>query len=348
MAPCRAAHLAHQPTNLAIHRSQSQSKSKSKSDAVQHHHAVHFLHPPHHHTLIAISTLLRPVIPLIRLCPVHRRRFLSRSRCLWSLLPGPTSSTTAPKRRKLDRFAENYSTPYCASDPPSSQVALASSPRQSPPAASPDRPDAATDPPREPSPTGDAYARSRPCLDMGVENHPSHGQRASKLKSPSASRSSSPAKRPASDMDGADPMDMDSSDAQKTSRADDSSSTPMSFQGSSTVAVDDSSAPTEADEEKISLDEQVRMVYAETNTATSADGQAGYVVSRMWLGRVIARSKFSQEMGPFDKSCLEGDIGPVDNADIIGKTARSLAVSLTIQTERGFACKTKRACRLCL
>jgi ubiquitin carboxyl-terminal hydrolase 4/11/15 len=119
-----------------------------------------------------------------------------------------------------------------------------------------------------------------------------------------------------------DPMDMDASDPQK-SRADDSSSTPMSFQGSSTVAVDDSSAPTEPDDDKaslddkVSLDDQVHMVHNEINTATSADGQVGYVVSRTWLGRVVARSKYSEEMGPFDKACLEGEIGPVDNADII-------------------------------
>ncbi len=122
-------------------------------------------------------------------------------------------------------------------------------------------------------------------------------------------------------MDGADPMDMDSADGQKASRTEDSSSTPMSFQGSSTVAVDDSSAPTEAEEEKVSLDEQVQMVHAETNTAASGDGLVGYVVSRTWLGRVIARSKYADEMGPFDKSCLEGEIGAVDNADIIGKNS---------------------------
>jgi hypothetical protein len=95
----------------------------------------------------------------------------------------------------------------------------------------------------------------------------------------------------------------------------------MSFQGSSTVAADESSAPTDVeaeDLEKISIDEQVEMVHAEINNVTPAEGQVGYVVSRTWLGRVIARSKFSDEMGPFDKSCLEGDIGPVDNTDIIG------------------------------
>jgi hypothetical protein len=149
-------------------------------------------------------------------------------------------------------------------------------------------------------------------------------------------------------MDGVDPMDMDSSDTQKTSRAEDSSSTPMSFQGSSTIAVDESSVPTEAEDEKISLDDQVEIVHAETNSATSRDGQVGYVVSCSWLGRVIARSKFSEELGPFDKSCLEGEIGPVDNKDIIGKKAHNWVILLTVQTERGFDCRTRRASRLCL
>src|ERR1700677_1202877 len=63
---------------------------------------------------IAIPASLLAVLPVFRLWRVNRR-FLPRSRCLRSSLPGPPSSITAPKRRKLDRFADDYSTPYCAS-----------------------------------------------------------------------------------------------------------------------------------------------------------------------------------------------------------------------------------------
>jgi hypothetical protein len=98
-----------------------------------------------------------------------------------------------------------------------------------------------------------------------------------------------------------------------------SSGTPASAQASSTVAADESSATTEVDDDNPipSLDDQVQLVVQETLKELEEEGYPGYIVSRAWLGRVIARTKFKDDMGPFDKSCMEGEIGPVDNSDII-------------------------------
>jgi ubiquitin carboxyl-terminal hydrolase 4/11 len=172
------------------------------------------------------------------------------------------------------------------------------------------------------------------------------------------SRSSSPAKRRADEMDDQnipdlhaahDKMDLDLSDSQHTtskirtmpdprSRQDGgsgvSSGTPVSPQVSSTPAADDSSATTQIDDEQPSpsLDEQVEMVISETLKDADEEGYPGYIVSKVWLGRVISRTKFKDEMGPFDKSALEGDIGSVDNSDIIldGKLLTQLDSCLVI------------------
>jgi hypothetical protein len=135
------------------------------------------------------------------------------------------------------------------------------------------------------------------------------------------SRSTSPAKRRASEMDSdicppvadaADEMDLDKSTETETSKG-----TPASGNGSS-AAVYTSSSPTEVEEESVpSLDEQVEQVRTQASQFEEKEGLPGYLISRKWLGRVIARSKYSTEMGTFDKSCLEGDIGQIDNEDIL-------------------------------
>jgi ubiquitin carboxyl-terminal hydrolase 4/11/15 len=127
------------------------------------------------------------------------------------------------------------------------------------------------------------------------------------------SRSSSPAKRRADEMesDKIAPMDLDDPRSESTSH-----------QISTHTDTDDpalTSAETqmaEADPSVPSLDEQVETVYKEVTKTIEEEGFAGYVVSRAWLGRVVARTKFKDEMGPFEKSCLDGEIGPVDNSDI--------------------------------
>ena len=61
------------------------------------------------------------------------------------------------------------------------------------------------------------------------------------------------------------------------------------------------------------IDEQVQRV---THLASQdpRDGQRGYIVSQIWLSRVQARSSIKPPR--FDKSAIEGDIGPVDNKDL--------------------------------
>ena len=48
------------------------------------------------------------------------------------------------------------------------------------------------------------------------------------------------------------------------------------------------------------------------------DGQEGYVVSMLWLQRVWARaSEDVRRLGPPVKTALDGEIGPVDNSDLL-------------------------------
>ena len=62
------------------------------------------------------------------------------------------------------------------------------------------------------------------------------------------------------------------------------------------------------------IDEQVAKVQ-ELSYQPLREGQKGFIVSRKWLGRVLARvSEPSHET--FDKSATEGDIGPVDNSGL--------------------------------
>ncbi|KAL1964943.1 hypothetical protein VTN77DRAFT_6296 [Rasamsonia byssochlamydoides] len=64
-----------------------------------------------------------------------------------------------------------------------------------------------------------------------------------------------------------------------------------------------------------SVDEQVAMVM-ELMAKPLEDRQKGYIVSANWLHRVLARSSQAPR-GAIDKSAMEGDIGPVDNSDLV-------------------------------
>lgn len=124
------------------------------------------------------------------------------------------------------------------------------------------------------------------------------------------SRSSSPAKRRFDDIAGHDQMDLD----------DESIKQKQISQPAEHPRESNSNATTEVDETEIpSLDEQVEKVMGQVSfkADTEEEGYPGYIISKSWLGRVIARTKFNDELGPWDKSCLEGPIGPVDNSTII-------------------------------
>ncbi|KAF9737155.1 ubiquitin carboxyl-terminal hydrolase [Paraphaeosphaeria minitans] len=74
-----------------------------------------------------------------------------------------------------------------------------------------------------------------------------------------------------------------------------------------------------------SLDDQVNKVLA-LSRQPLRDRQLGYVVSQKWLQRVWARTpQYADKQHEFNKSALEGEIGAVDNSDLVdtGKFPKS-------------------------
>lgn len=68
-----------------------------------------------------------------------------------------------------------------------------------------------------------------------------------------------------------------------------------------------------------SIDEQVKIV-TELMTRPLKEKQKGYVLSTSWLNRVLSRSSQPQRGSKIDKSAAEGDIGPVNNTDLVWAT----------------------------
>ena len=65
-----------------------------------------------------------------------------------------------------------------------------------------------------------------------------------------------------------------------------------------------------------SIDDQVAKV-RQLMMKKLQDKQKGYVVTIRWLSRVLARCSDRAEGESFDKSATEGDIGPLDNSDLV-------------------------------
>lgn len=80
-----------------------------------------------------------------------------------------------------------------------------------------------------------------------------------------------------------------------------------------------------------SIDEQVATVMALMQKPL-VDKQKGYVVSANWLNRVLVRSSQPPRGGVIDKKAAEGEIGPVDNSDLVLVTDSS---SGTFKDEAG-------------
>ncbi|KAI9843617.1 MAG: CSN-associated deubiquitinating enzyme Ubp12 [Sclerophora amabilis] len=81
----------------------------------------------------------------------------------------------------------------------------------------------------------------------------------------------------------------------------------------------DTSDPTDSPIEAApSLDEQIAKVKA-LSTATLHDGQEGFVVSYSWLQRVNSRSSDSKKQAKGDREAEDGEIGPLDNRDIVAE-----------------------------
>jgi ubiquitin carboxyl-terminal hydrolase 4/11 len=108
-----------------------------------------------------------------------------------------------------------------------------------------------------------------------------------------------------------------------------SGTTPRSVQSSNTstsAATNDTVSTTApngegtAAQDLPAIDEQVALVYREVMKPIETEGQTGYLISAAWLGRVLSRSSDAENYGPFEKSAMEGDIGPVDNSSIVEGT----------------------------
>lgn len=66
-----------------------------------------------------------------------------------------------------------------------------------------------------------------------------------------------------------------------------------------------------------SIDDQVEKVLALSRKPLQ-DRQVGYIVSQKWLERVWARTtQYADKQREFSKSAVEGEIGPVDNSDLV-------------------------------
>jgi ubiquitin carboxyl-terminal hydrolase 4/11/15 len=68
-----------------------------------------------------------------------------------------------------------------------------------------------------------------------------------------------------------------------------------------------------------SIDEQIKKVYGLWQTPP-VEGQEGYVLSVKWLERVMARATEGVTPGQYDKAATEGDVGPVDNSELVDRS----------------------------
>lgn len=142
-------------------------------------------------------------------------------------------------------------------------------------------------------------------------------------------RASSPGiKRPASEMGDAEEqenprkreqsVDMlaEEEDVQQNGSSESVYPTPTSMAtNTATASTQQPSALTTPAEELPSIDEQIAQV-TELSTQPAKEGQKGYIISKRWLRRVEARSTFAKDKTT-DKTAAEGEVGPVDNSDLV-------------------------------
>ncbi|KAK7526740.1 uncharacterized protein IWZ02DRAFT_373000, partial [Phyllosticta citriasiana] len=164
-------------------------------------------------------------------------------------------------------------------------------------------------------------------------------QRPSVAQSPSR-RSASPAKRSASEMagenDSREQMEAENGITRGTSvdmlreeqnkeggsvgSSETTSTSINESNAASTTATSDAAqsppASTEQSAASKSIDDQVSQIWA-LHQKELQEGQRGYIVSMWWLSRVLARSSNKEQFSGFDKSRLEGEVGPINNDDIL-------------------------------
>ncbi|KAF2481615.1 hypothetical protein BDY17DRAFT_253006, partial [Neohortaea acidophila] len=127
-------------------------------------------------------------------------------------------------------------------------------------------------------------------------------------------RSASPAKRSAADMEGEQmPRGHDAMDTQESVRESVEDTTVMDTSttngGTNMTESNNAGLPT--------IDEQVETVMKLVQNQQLDEGTVGYAVSMKWLGRVMSRSTARTQDSTFSKEAQQGDIGPVDCADIV-------------------------------
>ena len=69
-----------------------------------------------------------------------------------------------------------------------------------------------------------------------------------------------------------------------------------------------------------SIDDQERIV-RELSQGLPDEGQLGFVVSTKWLARVLSRSSEGVKAPTYPKEAREGEIGPIDNCDVVPEGA---------------------------
>ena len=71
----------------------------------------------------------------------------------------------------------------------------------------------------------------------------------------------------------------------------------------------------------MTLDEQVERVKELANTSSIEKGEKGYLISQRWLCKILARAPSTAKETEYPKEALEGDIGPIDNVDLVNAGA---------------------------
>ncbi|KAH0556058.1 hypothetical protein GP486_006003, partial [Trichoglossum hirsutum] len=134
------------------------------------------------------------------------------------------------------------------------------------------------------------------------------------------------------------PSSVDASTSGSTSGSSDNTSTSVSEATTSCSAVTDLSQTSLKDEEHRDLptiDEQIGMV-TELVQLPLQDGQKGFVISKKWLQRVVARSSNKPKDDKVDKDATEGDIGPVDNSDLVAEGWEATSSPETDESKSAF------------
>ncbi|KAI9768007.1 MAG: Ubiquitin carboxyl-terminal hydrolase 15 [Geoglossum simile] len=106
----------------------------------------------------------------------------------------------------------------------------------------------------------------------------------------------------------------------------DNTSTSVSETTTTCSAITDLSQASVKDEEQKdipSIDEQIGMVTGLVQRPLQ-DGQKGFVISMKWLQRVLARSSSKLKDDKADKEATEGEIGQVDNSDLVAEDPASV------------------------